>query len=201
MSLARRYSTPVYGLLRQGLESSSLVKLKINVTCLTECFYLLDGRLENLSTLIIHLLTACQPLDGIGSTVSPIHQSSSAEGRHLYHWSFLLEKTSELEIFYFDDIWSDSRLWYCDCSITLSNDSSGRTNVVSASVQDGFSYLRWKSIIWSISSFDETVKEIHILHRDTFSSFWCFNPISIEWRYSTYFDRKKRPADRFICSP
>jgi hypothetical protein len=52
--------------------SSTLIKLKINVPHFTDCLYLLDGRLESLSTLIINVLNVFDPIEDRGSGVSII---------------------------------------------------------------------------------------------------------------------------------
>ncbi len=48
------------------------MKLKITVKTLTDCLYLLDGRFDCLSTLIINVLYACHPLRYIDRVVSII---------------------------------------------------------------------------------------------------------------------------------
>ncbi len=48
------------------------MKLKITVKTLTDCLYLLDGRLDCLSTLIINVLDAVHPFGYIDPTVSII---------------------------------------------------------------------------------------------------------------------------------
>ena len=52
--------------------SSTLIKLKINVATLTDCLYLLDGRLDCLSTLIINVSHIFHPIEDIDPTVSII---------------------------------------------------------------------------------------------------------------------------------
>jgi len=52
--------------------SSTLIKLKINVVSLVDCLYLLDGRLDSLSTLIINVEQIFDPIVDIGSRVSRI---------------------------------------------------------------------------------------------------------------------------------
>ncbi len=49
--------------------SSTLIKLKINVVTLTDCLFLLDGRLDCLSTLIVSVSQISSPFD-VERTVS-----------------------------------------------------------------------------------------------------------------------------------
>lgn len=55
-----------------GFASSTLVKLRVNVYCFTECLFLLDAHLESLATLIIHVEGILPPpfTQGIDNTVS-----------------------------------------------------------------------------------------------------------------------------------
>jgi hypothetical protein len=50
--------------------SSTLIKLKINVSTFVDCLYLLDGRLDSLSTLIINVEEIHDPLLNIHTRVS-----------------------------------------------------------------------------------------------------------------------------------
>ncbi len=50
--------------------SSTLSTLKINVETFDDCLYLLDGRLDCLSTLIIHVQTILLTSSTIDNTVS-----------------------------------------------------------------------------------------------------------------------------------
>ena len=50
--------------------SSTLVKLKINVATFIDCLFLLDGRLDSLSTLIINVSSIFDPTFDIGQAVS-----------------------------------------------------------------------------------------------------------------------------------
>jgi hypothetical protein len=52
--------------------ASTLIKLKIKVTNFADCLYLLDGRLDSLSTLIIYVGKIFDPRKDIGSKVSRI---------------------------------------------------------------------------------------------------------------------------------
>jgi len=52
--------------------SSTLIQLKIKVTNFADCLYLLDGRLDSLSTLIIYVGEIFDPRKDIGSKVSRI---------------------------------------------------------------------------------------------------------------------------------
>jgi len=51
---------------------STLIKLKINVTTLSDCLYLLDGPLVCLSTLIVNVGQIYHPFGNIDPTVSII---------------------------------------------------------------------------------------------------------------------------------
>lgn len=50
--------------------SSTLVKLKINVTSFFDCLYLLDGHFDSLSTLIINVADIYNPVIDLGRSVS-----------------------------------------------------------------------------------------------------------------------------------
>ncbi|CAF3627492.1 unnamed protein product [Rotaria socialis] len=47
--------------------SSTLIRLKINVASLVDCLYLLDGRLDSLSTLVINVGQILDPILDVGS--------------------------------------------------------------------------------------------------------------------------------------
>ncbi len=68
----RVYSVPLFYLQQKNCMPSSLTKLKIKVSILTDCLYLLDGPLVCLSTLIINVSQIFQPLPHIDPTVSVI---------------------------------------------------------------------------------------------------------------------------------
>jgi hypothetical protein len=70
----RQFESPLYYLLRENYTPSTLIKLKISVTLLTDCLYLLDGPLVSLSTLIIYVSSIYHPitLEQIDPTVSTI---------------------------------------------------------------------------------------------------------------------------------
>jgi hypothetical protein len=68
----RTISTLLFHLRRESYMPSTLIKLKINVACLTDCLYLLDGPLVCLSTLIINVSSIVYPIGKIDSTVSII---------------------------------------------------------------------------------------------------------------------------------
>ncbi|CAF1182272.1 unnamed protein product [Rotaria sordida] len=57
----RKCISPLHYLLREGYTPSSLIKLKIGVSVLTDCLYLLDGSLISLSTLIIDVTSIYHP--------------------------------------------------------------------------------------------------------------------------------------------
>jgi len=68
----RVYSAPLFYLQQKNCMPSSLTKLKIKVSILTDCLYLLDGPLVFLSTLIIDVFHIYHPalLGDIDSPVS-----------------------------------------------------------------------------------------------------------------------------------
>jgi hypothetical protein len=69
MFITRKCEVPVYYIRSSINMSSTLVKLKINVTNFADCLFLLDGRLESLSTLIINVNQIFEMPD-LGGTVS-----------------------------------------------------------------------------------------------------------------------------------
>jgi hypothetical protein len=52
--------------------SSTLTKVKINVPTFIDCLFLLDGRLDSLSTLIINVLSIFDPAISMDRAVSRI---------------------------------------------------------------------------------------------------------------------------------
>ncbi len=70
MFTSRQCETPIVFVRRQVC--STLMKLKINVVCFADCLFLLDGRLECLTTLIINVFQIYAQAPGIGGTVSII---------------------------------------------------------------------------------------------------------------------------------
>jgi len=70
MFSTRTYVTPVFFLHATTYMSSSLIKLKINVSCYADCLYLLDGRFDSLSTLIINVSDIFEPAINIRLSVS-----------------------------------------------------------------------------------------------------------------------------------
>ena len=72
MFFTRKYSISVSDLSATSYISSTLTKLKINVATFNDCLYLLDGRFDCLSTLIINVLNIYYPISDIDKTVSII---------------------------------------------------------------------------------------------------------------------------------
>ena len=68
----RNSSICIFKLSSTSCISSTLTKLKINVETFDDCLYLLDGRLNCLSTLIIHVKKISFTLSNIDNTVSII---------------------------------------------------------------------------------------------------------------------------------
>jgi hypothetical protein len=68
----RNCLTAVFPLPSTSYISSILIKLKISVTHFADCLYLLDGRLDSLSTFIINVSDIFDPIKDIGSRVSII---------------------------------------------------------------------------------------------------------------------------------
>lgn len=62
--------SPQLYLLSINFLSTTLTKLKITVTCFHDCLYLLDGRLESLSTLIINVEHIFDLMMDIGNKVN-----------------------------------------------------------------------------------------------------------------------------------
>jgi hypothetical protein len=69
--LTRNWQIDIFDI-RESLISSTLIKLSINVTNFVECLFLLDGRLDSLSTLIINVNKIFNPFKEIGGRVSRI---------------------------------------------------------------------------------------------------------------------------------
>ncbi|CAF3297351.1 unnamed protein product [Rotaria sp. Silwood2] len=63
----RTNQTPIFYLSSKRHMTSSLIKLKINVACFVDCLYLLDGRLDSLTILIINVGQIFDPIIDIGS--------------------------------------------------------------------------------------------------------------------------------------
>jgi hypothetical protein len=70
MSPTRRCTSPLFYLLSNNYIPSTLIKLKVNVTSLVDCLYLLDGPLVCLSTLIINVQQIFHTAQAIDPTVS-----------------------------------------------------------------------------------------------------------------------------------
>ena len=68
--LTRNWLISVFDLPSESYMSSTLIKLNINVATFADCLYLLDGRLDSLSTLIINVERIFNPIKDIGSRVS-----------------------------------------------------------------------------------------------------------------------------------
>ncbi len=77
--LTRNWPTSVFNLPPESYMSSTLIKLNVNVTTFADCLYLLDGRLDSLSTLIINVGHIFDPIKDIGSRVSIISMIGSEE--------------------------------------------------------------------------------------------------------------------------
>jgi hypothetical protein len=72
MFLTRKCLTGAFNLRSENIMSSTLIKLKINVSNFLDCLFLLDGRFESLSTLIINVADIFDPVIDIGGRVSQI---------------------------------------------------------------------------------------------------------------------------------
>jgi hypothetical protein len=70
MFYTEKCATPVFDVGSPSNMSSTLTKLKINVQNFADCLFLLDGRLDYLSTLIINVSDIFDPIIDIGTTVS-----------------------------------------------------------------------------------------------------------------------------------
>jgi hypothetical protein len=119
--------TPDVFLLHKNFHSSSLIKLKINVSNIYDCFFLLDGRLISLSTLIINVADIFYaPIDILEEVT--FEKSIVLNGDSFF---FCLEKTSQIEIFLFHFIWFHRQLRHSGCSIASSNDQSRNIEITS----------------------------------------------------------------------
>jgi hypothetical protein len=78
-------------------QSSSLTKLKINVSTFDDCLYLLDGKLNHLSKLIINVNRIKYSLSNINNSVKVKFQSFL-----LFLEEFCLEKASKIKILLID---------------------------------------------------------------------------------------------------
>ena len=56
---------------RSAFQSATLTRLKLTVGAFVDCLFLLDGRCESLSTLIIHVKDIFDPVLDIGRKASP----------------------------------------------------------------------------------------------------------------------------------
>lgn len=86
--LTRKCWISIYPVRSTDYMSSTLVKLKINVSTFVDCLYLLDGRLSSLSTLIINVASIFDPVINIGRTVS---RTLHDQLRSIY-WSAVLQR-------------------------------------------------------------------------------------------------------------
>ncbi len=84
--------------------SSTLIKLKINVSTLTDCLYLLDEPLVCLSTLTINVSHISRPYGYTVPTVSFISLIIFTQ-KEIYF--YFVEKTSQVEAFFIHHIWVD----------------------------------------------------------------------------------------------
>jgi len=69
-SINKKLFIPIFNLPTTSCVSSTLTKLTINVNSFDDCLYLLDGRLEYLSTLIIDIATITDSSSNKDNTVS-----------------------------------------------------------------------------------------------------------------------------------
>jgi hypothetical protein len=72
MFTRRKCATPVFYIGNPINMSSTLMKLKISVVNFADCLFLLDGRFECLSTLIIDVSSISDGIGGIGGRVSRV---------------------------------------------------------------------------------------------------------------------------------
>ncbi len=82
--------------------SSTLTKLKIKVNTFDDCLYLLDGRLQCLSTLIIKIFEICDSLANIDNKVSIYLIIMCIENLNLNYihcFFFFIENTTKIEMF------------------------------------------------------------------------------------------------------
>ncbi len=82
--------------------SSTLTTLKVLVENFDDCLYLLDGRLDSLSTLIIKLDKISSTSTTIDNTVSLICNYSILKQKtlkYIYIYTFFIAKTSKIKTF------------------------------------------------------------------------------------------------------
>jgi hypothetical protein len=96
---ARNYWPRVSYLERGRCISSTLIKLKLNVSNLIDCLYLFDEPLACLSTLIINVSSIFQPFRYIMPTVSFISIIIFTQ-KEIIIFIFFVEKASQIEVFF-----------------------------------------------------------------------------------------------------
>jgi hypothetical protein len=82
--------------------SSTLIKLKIEVNTFDDCLYLLDGRLQCLSTLIIKIFEICDSLANIDNKVSIYLIVMCIENlyvNYIHYFVFFIENITKIEMF------------------------------------------------------------------------------------------------------
>ena len=113
--------------------SSTLTKLNVFVHSFDDCLYLLDGRFESLSTLIIEITGGVDSMSNRENKVSRNPMSSFEEiclKNHLMTF-FCLDKTSSIKMFFILDKVLRIILRRTNCSTSSSNVKSRRTDLIS----------------------------------------------------------------------
>ena len=113
--------------------SSTLTKLNVFVHSFDDCLYLLDGRFESLSTLIIEITGGVDSMSNRENKVSRNPMSSFEEiclKNHLMTF-FCLDKTSSIKMFFILDKVLRIILRRTNCSTSSSNVKSRGTDIIS----------------------------------------------------------------------
>ena len=113
--------------------SSTLTKLNVFVQSFDYCLYLLDGRFEFLSTLIIEITGGIDSMSNRENKVSRNPMSSFEEiclKNHLMTF-FCLDKTSSIKMFFILDKVLRIILRRTNCSTSSSNVKSRGTDIIS----------------------------------------------------------------------
>jgi len=131
-----------FNLPRASYTSSTLTKLSISVHYFDDCLYLLDGRFECLSTLVIKITAVLDKFSNRENTVSRIAMSSFEEIclKNLSIFFFSLEKTSSIKVFLVVIGRDDILLRQTNCSTPSSNVKSRRIDIISYSIKIGFDF-------------------------------------------------------------
>ena len=122
---------------KMNCTSSTLTKLNISVYSVDECLYLLDGRFECLSTLIVEIQAITDSLSHRENKVSDqgsISRFKEVCLKNLLIVFFRIEKSSSTKMFLVIHGCDDISLRRTNCSTPSSNVKSRRINIISYGV-------------------------------------------------------------------